>query len=139
MDTGEMAIEYGHTGGVYLADHIPENQHPRGQKSVALWIEGFSTIFGVIHDIFEAGDTPTTDALEEALGKLPKDKQKLIKAYGKQGAEIESVLDALVAGAKSDWEGNEFEAAHCGKKWKKLPTCAKHDFDWTLVQDMLAG
>jgi hypothetical protein len=139
LDTGEMAEEFGHAGGVYLAEYIPAHQISRGKKAVVLWIEGFATIFGVIHKMFEAGEIPTADALERALSQLPKDKQKLIKAYGKQGAEVESVLEALVYGAKEEWKG-DFEATYCDdKEWKALPVCAEHDLNWDLALDMLAG
>lgn len=133
-----MAEEFGHAGGVYLADYIPEHQIPRG-KSIVLWIEGFAMIFGIIYNMFEAGTIPTSDALERALSQLPKDKQKLVKAYGKRGAEAHSVLEALVYGAKEEWENNEFEATYCEEEWDALPTCAKHDLNWTLAEDMLIG
>jgi hypothetical protein len=135
-----MAEENGHAGGVYLAQHIPANQLPRGKKSVVQWMEGFATIFGVIHKMFEAGEIPAADALERALGQLPKDKQKFIKAYGKQGAGVDSVLEALIYGAKEEWEHNDFEATHCdGGEWDALPACAEHDLDWTMAEDILIG
>jgi hypothetical protein len=141
IDTGEIAEELGHAGGVYLAEYIPEHQIPRGKKSVVLWIEGFATIFGVINHMFEAGKIPTTDALERALSQLPKNKQKLVKAYGKQGAEVDSVLEALVHRAKEEWEVDEFEATYCqcDKEWDALPACAEHDLDWNMAEDMLIG
>ena len=135
-----MAEELGHVGGVYLAEHIPEDQLPRGKKSAVSWIEGFAAIFGVIHDMFEAEKIPVADALELALSQLPKNKLKLIKAYGKNGAEVDSVLEALVHGAKEEWEENEFEATHCyDNEWDALPKCAEHDLNWTLTEDMLVG
>ena len=138
LGTGELAKENGHTGGVYLAHHIPNEKRPRGKKAAALWVEGFSTIFRVIHKMFEDGNIPTIDELGPALSQLPKDKQKLIKAYGKQGAELDSVLEALVSGAKEEWEQNDFEDTHChGEKWRAMPTCTEHDLDWTLAEDML--
>lgn len=137
-DTGEFAEEFGHIGGVYLAQYIPEEVCPRGKKAAGLWVDGFSTIFGVIHKMFEDGNIPTIDKLEHALSQLPKDKQKLTKAYGKQGAGLDSVLEALVFGAKEDWEQSDFEAVHCnGKKWRAIPTCTEHDLNWTLAEDML--
>ena len=124
LDTGEFAEEFGHVGGVYLAQYIPAEERPQGKKAAALWVEGFSTIFGVIHKMFEDGNIPTIDELGPALSQLPNDKQKLIKAYGKQGAGLDSVLEALVFGAKEEWEENDFKAAHCvGKKWRAIPTC----------------
>ena len=138
LDTGEMAEELGHAGGVYLTEYIPARQVPRGKKAVVLWIEGFATIFGVIHKMFEAGEIPTAGTLERALSQLPKDKQKLIKAYGKQGAKVESVLEALVYGAKDEWE-EDFKAKYGDdKEWKALPVCAEHDMNWDLAVDMLA-
>ena len=138
LDTGELAEEFGHTGGVYLAQYIPDERRPRGKKAAALWVEGFSTIFGVIHKMFEDGNIPTIDELESALSQLPKDKQKLIKAYGKQGAGLDSILEALVFGAKEEWEQNDFEGTHCdGKEWRAIPTCKEHDLNWTLAEDML--
>lgn len=104
-----------------------------------LWLEGFSAIFRVIHDIFEAGKIPSLIALLEALHKLPKDKLKLVQAYEKS-TEIESALEALVRRAKEDWEW-EFKDIHCDSDmgWDALPVCAKHDFDWSLARDMLVG
>jgi hypothetical protein len=140
LDTGEFAEEFGHVGGVYLAQYIPREGHPRGKKAAALWIEGFSTIFGVIHKMFEDGNIPRIDHLESALSQLPKDKQKLIKAYGKQGAELDPVLEALIFGAKEKWEQDDFEATHCdSKEWRAIPTCKEHDLNWTLAEDMLIG
>jgi hypothetical protein len=133
-----MAAEVGHVGGVYLANHVPMELIPRGKKSIALWIEGFATIFHVIHTMFEAGEIPKLDALERALVQLPKDKQKLIKAYGKQGAEVGSVLEALIRGAQDEWEQGDFQAAHCIEEdWDALPTCDKHDQDWNMAVDQL--
>lgn len=139
LDTGELAEELGHTGGVYLAHHIPNEKRPQGKKAAPLWVEGFSFIFGVIHEMFEDGKIPMIDELERELIQLPKDKQKLIKAYGKQGAGLDSILEALVFGAKEEWEQGDFEGAHCydDKKWEAIPTCTKHDLDWTLAVDML--
>jgi hypothetical protein len=137
LDTGELAAEFGHVGGVYLAHHIPSDQLPRGKKAAALWVEGFSAIFGVIHEIFKAGDIPCTPTLLEALRKLPKKKLKLVQAYEKPGTEIGSALEALVQGAKEEWKG-EFADTHCDADWDALPVCAKHDFDWILAADMLA-
>lgn len=137
LDTGDFAEELGHTGGVYLSHYIPLENRPRGKKAAPLWVEGFSTIFSVIHQIFEDGNIPTIDKLEHELTKLPKDKQKLIKAYGKQGAGIDHVLKALIYGAKDDWE-NDFQDAHCdGEEWLTLPTCKEHDLNWTLAEDAL--
>ena len=137
--TGELAEEFGHVGCTYLTNYIPGHQIPRGKKAVVQWIEGFAAIFGVIHERFEAGEIPTTEALELTLSQLPKNKQKLIKAYGKQGAEVDAVLEALVQGAKNEWENNDFEATHCDEKWDALPACAEHDLNWTLAEDMLVG
>lgn len=103
------------------------------------WIEAFAAIFGVIRDMFEAGEIPTTEALEHKLSQLPKSKQKLIKAYSKQGAEVDNVLEALVLGAKYEWEENDFEDTHGDLEWNALPVCAEHDLNWTLAEDMLAG
>jgi len=140
LDTGEFAEEFGDVGGVYLAQYIPVEVRPRGKKAAPLWVEGFSTIFLVIHKVFEGGNIPTVDQLDLALSRLSKDKQKLINAYGKQGAELESVLEALVFGAKEDWEQHNFERAHCdGKKWRAIPTCTEHDLNWDLALDMLVG
>ena len=59
-------------------------------------------------------------------------------AYGKQGAGLDSVLEALVFGAKEEWEQNDFKAMHCyGKEWHAIPTCMEHDLDWSLAVDML--
>jgi hypothetical protein len=89
--------------------------------------------------MFDAGEIPCTPALLEALRKLPNNKLKLVQAY-KKSTEIDSALYALVQGAKEDWDG-EFEETHCDTDsgWDALPVCAKHDFDWSLVEDMLGG
>ena len=102
-----------------------------------MWVEGFSTIFRVIHKLFKDGNIPTIDKLEHALSHLPKDKQKLIKAYGKQGAGLDSVLEVLVFGAKEDWERGDFKAVHCNGKWRAIPICTEQDLNWTLAEDML--
>jgi hypothetical protein len=137
-DTAEMAG--GHAESVYFAEYMPAEVLPRGKKSVELWIRGFSTIFQVIHGMFEAGSIPTAGELEQALSQLPRDKQKIIEAYGKEGAEADSVLRALVYGAKEEWEANEFQDTHCqGGQWDALPACAEHDLDWTLAEVMLVG
>jgi hypothetical protein len=139
IDTGELAGEYGHVGCTYLTNYIPEHVIPRGKKAVVQWIDAFAAIFGVIHDMFEAEEIPATEALERKLSQLPKSKQKLIKAYWKQGAEVDAVLEALVMGAKCDWEEGDFQDAHCDAKWDAFPVCAEHDLNWTLAEDMLAG
>lgn len=133
-----MAEEFGHAGGVYLTQYIPEHLVPRG-KSIVLWIEGFAMIFGIIHTMFEAGTIPTPNALDYALSQLPRDKQRLVKAYRKQSAEVDSVLEALVCGAMEEWENNDFEATHCDEKWDALPVCAEHDLNWGLAEHMLIG
>jgi hypothetical protein len=139
IDTGEFAGEYGHVGCTYLTEYIPGHLIPRGKKAVVQWIEAFAAIFGVIRDMFEAGEIPTTEALEHKLSQLPKSKQKLIKAYSKQGAEVDNVLEALVLGAKYEWEENDFEDTHGDLEWNTLPVCAEHDLNWTLAEDILAG
>lgn len=133
-----MAIEHGDARGTYLAHYVPEECLPRGKKSVELWVEGFSTIFSTIATLFEAGKIPDIEILDEALSQLPKDKQKLVKAYGKKGAQLDSVLEALVHRAKEEWE-EEFQDVHChdSEEWERLPECSEHDLDWTLVEDML--
>jgi hypothetical protein len=137
-DTGELAEEFGDTGGVYLTNYIPGESRPRGKKAAALWVEGFSFIFKVIHEMFEGGNIPLIDELGSALSQLPRDKQQLIEAYGVQGAGLESVLEALVFGAKEDWEQGDFQGAHCDdEEWDAIPPCTKHDLDWTLALDML--
>lgn len=100
-----MAIEHGDARGTYLAHYVPVEHLPRGKKSVELWIEGFSTIFLTIHNLFEAGAIPSLHNLHEALAQLPKDKQKFVKAYGKKGAELDSALEALIHRAKEEWGG----------------------------------
>jgi len=88
--------------------------------------------------MFKAGRIPTEPALLEALEKLPKSDQILVRAYTKH-TEIEHALSGLVLQAKEDWEG-EFQETHCGGKgWRKLPVCAKHDLDWGLAEDVLVG
>jgi len=135
-----MAGEFGHVGCTHLTQYIPGEQLPQGKRTTVLWIEGFATIFGVISDMFKAGKIPTADALEYALSQLPKKKMKLVKAYGKTGADVSSVLEALVHGAKEEWEQNEFEATHCDDdEWDALPTCTEHDLNWTVAEDMLVG
>ncbi|KAJ7762722.1 hypothetical protein DFH07DRAFT_813213 [Mycena maculata] len=139
--TGEFAEEFGHTGGVYLAHHIDREYLPEGTQAAPLWVEGFSAMFEVIADIFESGRIPTAHQLDNATGDLRyKEKWHLFQAYGRQGADAESVLEALVYGAKDDWEDGEFEDTHCeGEEWTALPTCPEHDFDWDLALDILAG
>jgi hypothetical protein len=89
--------------------------------------------------MFEAGEIPCPFALSEALGKLPKNKLKLVQAYRKS-TEIESALDALLEGAKEEWEG-EFAETYCDTDsgWDALPVCTEHDFDWSSAEDVLGG
>ena len=133
-----MAIEQGDAAATHLAQYIPGECLPRGKKSVELWVEGFSTIFLTIRNLFKAGKIPGIDTLEEALGQLPKDKQKFVKAYGKKGAELDSVLEALVHKAREEWEA-DFQDVYCGKEsgWDRLSKCSKHDLAWITVEDML--
>ena len=140
-DTGELAGEYGHVGATFLSNHIHPRYLPRGKKSAAAWVDGFAMLFGVIHEIFDAGRVPTADELVQTLS-LTKDKnqKKLLRAYAKNGAGSEEVLGALVKGAKYDWEEGDFEDTYSGStEWDTLPTCAKHDFDWSLAEDVLTG
>ena len=120
-----------------MTQYIPQEELPRGKKSVGQWLEGFSTIFREIHKMFEAGRIPTEEALLETLDKLPKSDRKLIEAFAKH-TEFEYALSGLVHQAEEEWK-DDFKDVHCDKKWKKLPACAKHDFDWTMAEDMLAG
>ncbi|KAJ6567405.1 hypothetical protein DFH09DRAFT_1156882 [Mycena vulgaris] len=137
--TGELAGEYGHVGGVYLAHHIPRKHLPAGKKAAPLWVDAFAMMFKFITDIFEAGRIPTAGELERTLGDDRKG-IKIAKAYMKQGADCEQVLSALVLGAKSDWEEGDFQDAYCGdEKWDALPTCEKHDCNWSLAEDALVG
>lgn len=144
IDTGEFAEEFGHAGGVYLSHFIPAESIPNGKKSVVAWIEGFSYMFTVIRELFEKGEIPTFDKLTETLNNLPKDKKKLVKAYGKAGANVENILEALIGGAKHEWEDGDFQVSFCDcdwddsidPKWDDLPTCKKHDLDWTLMADL---
>ena len=128
LDTGELVSEFGHVGGVHMAQHILPEELPRGKKAVALWIEGFSTIFSVIYKMF------TEPVLLEALEKLPKSDRILVTGYTKH-TEIEHALSGLVQQAQQEW-ADDFQEAHCDKKWDKLPACAKHDFDWSAIEDM---
>ena len=68
----EFAAEYGGLGGAFLTQYIPDDYQPRGKKAAMLWVEGFSAIFRVIHEIFAAGEIPPPIALLEALCKLPR-------------------------------------------------------------------
>ena len=120
-----------------MSQHIPPEELPRGKKAAALWVEGFSTIFSVIYKVFKSGRIPTEPALLEALEKLPKSDRNLVAGYTKH-TEIEHALSGLVQQAKQEWE-DDFQEAHCDKKWDKLPICATHDFDWTAIEDMLVG
>ena len=137
-DTGEMAIEHGDAAATYLAQYVPAECLPRGAKSVELWVEGFSIIFLTIHNLFEAGKIPEIDILGEALCQLPKDKQRFVKAYRKKGASLECVLEALVYRAQEEWE-EDFQDVHCDEDsgWDELPECSKHDFEWTIIEDLL--
>jgi hypothetical protein len=89
--------------------------------------------------MFEAGEIPCTPALTKALGKLPKIKLKPVRAYEKSSS-IDCAIYVFVQGVVEEWEG-DFEDAHCDTDsgWDALPVCAKHDFDWFLVEDMLGG
>ena len=137
-DTGELAGELGHVGAVYMTQHIPQEELPRGKKAAALWVDGLSTIYGVIYEMFKAGHIPTEPALLEALEKLPKSDETLVEAYTKH-TEIEHALSGLVRQAKQEWD-DEFQDTYCDdKKWRKLPVCAEHDLDWTMAEDMLVG
>jgi len=138
-DTGELAIEFGHVGGVYMTQHFPHEELPRGKKAAAQWVEGLSTIYGVIDKVFKAGHIPTEPVLLEALEKLPKAERTMVGAYARH-TEIEYALSALVQQAKEDWE-DEFQEIHCNdsKKWHKLPKCVEHDLNWTTVEDILVG
>lgn len=106
-----------------------------------LWIDAYAFIFKVISVMFKQGNIPTADALERALGQLSsKDMQKLVTAYGKQGAKLNSVLKAVVCTSKTEWEEEDFEAIHChSKEWDALPACAEHDLNWALAEKMLTG
>lgn len=120
-----------------MTQHIPVDELPRGRKSMKPWLDGFSTLYSVIHTMFEAGRIPTLDVMEEEVGRLPMAKQKSVRAY-LQYTEIEYALSGLVRQAKEEWE-DEFEDTHCDEKWERLQACAEHDFDWILAEDMLAG
>lgn len=81
------------------------------------------------------GSIPTTGELKQAISQLPRDKQKPIEAFRKEGAGADTVLSALAYGTKKEWEVDEFEATHCqGGQWVALPT---YDLDWTLEEVML--
>lgn len=143
-DTGELAAENGHVGGVYLAHHIPREYLPEGERAAPLWVEGFSAVFGVIVDLCKAEKIPSADELEDAFG-LPEYEEKLhlFREYMILGANGEHILEALIEGAKEDWESGEFESAFLWgedtKMWDALPTCPKHDFNWDLLLDCLAA
>ncbi|KAJ6567401.1 hypothetical protein DFH09DRAFT_1471673 [Mycena vulgaris] len=137
-DTGELAGELGHVGGVYLSWHIPREHLPEGTKVAPLWVEGFAMMFEVITDIFEAGKIPTAGELERTL-VYDRRGTKIAQMYMKQGADCEQVLSALVWGAKSEWEEGHFEEVHCHEEWDALPTCKKHDFNWSSAEDALVG
>jgi len=138
-DTGEFAGEFGHVGVVYMAKHIPPEEHPRGKKAAAQWVKGLSTLYSVIYKMFKAGRIPTEPALMETLEKLSKSDKTLVVGFTKY-TEIEHALSGLVQQAKEEW-ADEFQETHCDgdKKWRKLPVCAEHDLDWTMVEDMLVG
>lgn len=136
-----MAGIYGHVGATYLTDYIPAEVIPRGKKAAPKWIEGFALIFGTIHEIFNKGEIPTVGKLEDTLRGLPRDKIKLIDAWGKAGAEVDMALEALVQQAEMDWE-EDFEATHGDSpEWRKASKskCPKHDLNWVLAVDMLVG
>ncbi|KAJ6543931.1 hypothetical protein B0H19DRAFT_1169004 [Mycena capillaripes] len=139
-DTGELAGEYGHVGATYLANYMSADLLPRGKKAAGDWVEGFSMLFEIISQVFEDGKIPTADEVDKALELANRSQLKLFTAYAKKGAGCEDALEALVRGAKSDWEGEDFKDTYCEEEeWNALPTCAKHDFDWNLAIDMLAG
>lgn len=136
--TGELAGEYGHVGPVYLTNFLRPGITPRGKKAAALWVEGFAVLFDVIAEIFKAGKIPTADLLDETMAG-DKNKRKHFMAYAKQDAGSEDVLEALVRGAKYEWEEGEFKDTHCDSVWDALPACEKHDFDWGTAEDMLSA
>ncbi|KAF7330886.1 Non-histone chromosomal protein 6 [Mycena venus] len=141
-DTGDLAGSFGHVGGVYLAHYINREHLPVGRVAATRWVEGFSIVFDVIHEIFEAGKIPDAREVEETifLTQHKNNRGELARAYATQGAGYEDVLEALVMGAKYDWEEGDFKEAHCDRsEWDALPTCAKHDFDWSLAEDVLTG
>ncbi|KAJ7122946.1 hypothetical protein C8R44DRAFT_158355 [Mycena epipterygia] len=136
--TGELAGEYGHVGPVYLTNFLPAGITPRGKKAAPLWVEAFAVLFEVIADIFKAGKIPTADLLEQTIAR-DKGKKKHFDVYRKQGADCEQLLQALVYGAKYEWEENDFAEAHCSEEWEALPACKKHDFDWGMAEDVLSA
>jgi hypothetical protein len=141
-DTGDLAGVYGYVGPTYLAEYMPANVLPRGKKAAAQWVEGFGMLFEVISEIFDAGMVPTPDELEQMLALAKnKKRQKLLRYYAINGASNEDVLEALVMGAKYDWEEGEFKDTYCEdeEQWDELPTCATHDFDWDTALDVLAA
>ncbi|KAJ7477254.1 hypothetical protein B0H11DRAFT_1297832 [Mycena galericulata] len=127
---------------VYLTRFIASGYIPRGRKAAPLWVEGFTLMFEIMGEIFEAGRIPTPQEMERTLG-LPAHKkdQKLFKAYAKKGADCEGALGALVQGAKDEWttNGADFRDAHCvdNPEWKALPRCKEHDFDWSMAEDVM--
>ncbi|KAJ7762712.1 hypothetical protein DFH07DRAFT_956612 [Mycena maculata] len=139
---GDFVAEYGYVNQncVHLTQYIPSEYLPRGKKAAPLWVEGFTMMFKIIAEIFTAGQIPTPQEMERTLGlKEHKADQKLFKAYAKNGADYEAVLEALVLGAKGQWKTREFREAHCidNAEWKSLPQCKEHDFDWGMAEDVL--
>ncbi|KAJ7499453.1 hypothetical protein FB451DRAFT_1549078 [Mycena latifolia] len=139
-DTGEFAGEYGHVSDtVYLVQYLPPHATPRGKKAAALWVDGFVMMFEVIAGMLKAGKVPTADKLEQTLDR-DKKRAKLWKAYAKNGANCEHALEALVRGAKCDWEEGDFKDAFCEEEeWRKLPVCKEHDLNWSAAEDGLVG
>ncbi|KAJ6567404.1 hypothetical protein DFH09DRAFT_1471684 [Mycena vulgaris] len=138
-DSGDLAIEFADAGHVYLAEYIPSEDLPRDKQDIAQWIQGFAMIFKVISEIFEAGRIPNVSQVEQTLVG-DEAKLKFYQMYAMKGADCRSVLEALVCGAREDWESGHFRAAHCDSKpeWEALPLCAEHDVDWLMAEAALS-
>ncbi|KAJ7667511.1 hypothetical protein DFH06DRAFT_220300 [Mycena polygramma] len=111
---------------------------------VASWFEGLAVILGIISSKFEAGKIPDVDEVERAMALLTDSEKKAnLAAYQKSfksGAGAGEALEALVKGAKYQWEDEDFEEMYSDQeRWNALPKCAEHDFDWDLAEDELTG
>ncbi|KAJ7047879.1 hypothetical protein C8F04DRAFT_1060381 [Mycena alexandri] len=139
LATDDLVETHGRVGQTYLSHYMPAGVLPEGKPAALQWVKGFAMLFGVIKGIFDAGGIPTAEELERTLD-LPENAKhaELWKAYAKKGADCEMVLEALVRGAKCEWEDNDFEEVW-DEQLDALPSCDDHDFDWDLAEDVLVA
>ncbi|KAJ7499452.1 hypothetical protein FB451DRAFT_1549077 [Mycena latifolia] len=134
LDKGDLAVQTGDAGQVYLAQAIPSEVLPRGKTAIREWVRAFSMMFETISDIFEAGEIPNATRLEETL-RADESKLKFYEIYAMQGADCTHVLEALVLGAKGGWETVKQELDK--SDWESFSPCSEHELDWDMAEAAL--